>query len=132
MKVSVFVKQTIDIQTISIDINPRYIGEEDGVPEDFPLLNHGHWGAVVNIDTGQIQNWTGCGKSWQLFTKVCDEGTYALYDSEGQQVACLEGHYVPNGIVPGEYGDYIHLQINENGIITNWSDSPDVSRFFED
>lgn len=45
-------------------------------------------------------------------------------------LATLENEYVPNGIVPGEYGDYIDLKINADGIITNWPKNPDCSKFF--
>lgn len=28
------------------------------------------------------------------------------------------------------YGDYVELEIDENGIITNWPKRPDISAFF--
>jgi hypothetical protein len=28
--------------------------------------------------------------------------------------------YVPHEIVPGEYGDYVELEINSDGAIDNW------------
>ena len=66
-----------------------------------------------------------------LYCKVCDAGVYTLFDEDGQTIAIRAG-YVPHGIVPGEYGDYIDLKINEQGIITNWPKQPDASEFFED
>ena len=80
------------------------------------------------IDTGVIEGWP-CGQKRHMHVKVCDEGLYTLYDAEGHQVARLDG-YVPHGVVPGEYGDYVILDIDENGTITNWPKQPDISEFF--
>ena len=46
-------------------------------------------------------------------------------------VASLHHEYVPLGVVPGAYDDYVSLCIDENGIIANWPKKPDVSEFFK-
>lgn len=52
--------------------------------------------------------------------KVRDEFRCTLYDKDGNSVKDYEG-YVPNSIVPGEYGDYLELHINiDTGQILNW------------
>lgn len=122
MKIKIKVEKEVEIKHVLIDIAPRYIGddEDDDIPSNFPLLNESKtaWVAKVNIDTGQIEGWPQ-GEIRKLFCKVCDAGVYKLLDENGNVVATHSG-YVPHGIVPGEYGDYVELDINESGIITNW------------
>jgi hypothetical protein len=43
----------------------------------------------------------------------------------------IEQNYVPHGLIPGEYGDYVSLKINEQGIITNWPKHPDIREFIK-
>ena len=62
---------------------------------------------------------------------VCDSGTYILYNAQEKEVARISRNYVPNDLIPGEYGDYIDLKINKEGFITNWPKGPDVSEFFK-
>ena len=80
------------------------------------------------VDSGQIEGWPG-GEARNLFCKVCDYGAYTLIDGDGEIVAQRDG-YVPN-IVPGDdYGDYVDLKINSDGVIENWPTHPDLSDFF--
>lgn len=133
MKATIKVEKEVNIRTVLIDIAPRYIGdaEDDDMPTDFPLLNAEKtaWVASVDIDTGAIAGWPQ-GDKRNMHVKVCDAGTYRLIDSEGNEVAARVNDYVPNGVVPGSYGDYVELEIDENGIITNWPKHPDISGFF--
>lgn len=64
-----------------------------------------------------------------MYMKVCDEGVYELRNSEGR-VAILEREYVPHGVIPGKYRDYVSLKINPQGVITNWPKRPTVFAFF--
>jgi hypothetical protein len=55
-----------------------------------------------------------------IYLKCRDEFFCKLYDSNGNMIKDYEG-YVPNSIVPGEYGDYLDLKIDINtGKILNW------------
>lgn len=132
MKAIVKVEKEVDIRTVLIDIAPRHIGDsdDDDMPTDFPLLNADKtaWVASVDIDTGAIAGWP-TGDKRTMHAKVCDAGIYKLIDSEGNEVASKSG-YVPNGVVPGSFGDYVELDIDESGIITNWPKHPDISGFF--
>lgn len=134
MKVTVKIEKEVEISTVIIDIAPRHIGdaEDDDMPTDFPLLNEEKtaWFAHVNIDTGEIAGWPA-GDARKMHVKVCDAGTYTLMDVEGNEVAKFDG-YVPHGVVPGSYGDYVELDINELGVITNWPKHPDISEFFDE
>jgi hypothetical protein len=129
MKTKVKVEQTIQIDYIRIEVPVRY--DDEDIPYDFPLRENDTWHALINIDTGEVIGWPK-GKSGDLHMKVCDEGTYTLTDAVGGIIAAIEQNYVPNGVVPGSYGDYIELHINADGIITNWPKHPDVSEFFKD
>ena len=130
MKASVMVKKEVEIKTVLIDIHVRYVGGDDGdIPEDFPLLNGSQWRAIVDIDSGTIDEWPQ-GEARQMHVKVCDEGKYTLFDDSGEEVATIDG-YVPHGVVPGDYGDYVILDIDENGVIKNWPKRPCVDEFFQ-
>lgn len=134
MKASIKVSQEVEIKHVVISIEPRYIGdsEDDDMPTDFPLLNDAktEWRAKVDIDTGVIEGWPQ-GEARSMYVKVCDSGIYTLIDVDGNERARL-ADYVPHGVVPGDYGDYVSLKIDESGRITNWPKSPDVSEFFRE
>lgn len=125
----------VDITHIQIKV-PVYFGDED-IPNDFPLRNGPIWNALVEIHGGKIMEWPSDPRfaKCQLHMKVCDGGQYTLFysdywDGEYNMWPLVEKKgYVPHGVVPGSYGDYIELEI-ENGVITNWPKNPDVSAFF--
>jgi hypothetical protein len=131
MKTTIKVEKEVDIRAVLIDISPRYIGDsdDDDMPTDFPLLNEDKtaWVASVNIDTGEIAGWP-IGDKREMHVKVCDAGLYKLIDSDGNVIAEKDG-YVPE-IVPNDYGDYVDLSIDENGVITNWNSGAGLDDFF--
>src|ERR1039457_3992065 len=103
MKIETLIRTEVDVATIRIQVAVRC--DEEDIPNDFPLRKGDMWEATVDVDTGQIKDWPK-GKSGDLQMKVCDSGTYTLFDREGKQLSERQD-YVPNGVVPGEYGDYI-------------------------
>lgn len=137
MKITIKVPKEIEITHILIDVPVEYGDEE--IPLDFPLRQVGHirdrWSATINIDTGKIENWPSDAGARELFLTVRDAGTYTLLGkSEGfnciLEHAKISEDYVPNRLIPGEYGDTIRLKIAADGTITNWHKKPDVSAFF--
>jgi len=128
MKIKIMVPKIIDIKTLRIEI-PIYYKDED-IPYDFPLRKDDVWAADIDIDSGVIKNWPA-GESRSMYVKVCDGGTYELLDDKGVSVAKLENEYVPHGLIPGDYGDYVDFSIAEDGRITNWDNMPCLVRFFE-
>ncbi|MCL5098505.1 MAG: hypothetical protein M1608_13440 [Candidatus Omnitrophica bacterium] len=128
MKATIKVEKQIELTSIRVTL-PVCYGEED-IPNNFPLRKGDVWCAQIDLETGAVHGWPK-GKSGELIMKVCDGGTYTLLDECGGAVASIEQNYVPHGVVPGKYGDYVELIVNEDGIITNWPKHPDVSRFFE-
>ena len=53
-----------------------------------------------------------------------------MQDEYGNNVLYIEEDYVPNALIPGEYGDYIIMNIDENGKIAEWETPADLSDFF--
>lgn len=131
MKLTVRRPVEVEIVGVLIEVPVRY--DEEDIPNDFPLRRGDMWTAAVDIDTGKVHDWPP-GRTGNLHMKVVDEGSYTLMAADGTTVAKIEQDYVPNSLIPGSYGDYIELDIDENGIITNWPkpDRLDVSDFFSD
>lgn len=98
------------------------------MPNDFPGRRGESVKMVIDIDTGVIQGWPA-GRVEEVSMKVCDGGTYILLDAEGKRVAVRED-YVPNNLVPGEYGDYVELSIDATGRIKNWPSKPTLADFW--
>ena len=128
MKVKIPITKEVDIKYITIEIAVRY--EEEDIPNNAPMRDGDMWKASVDIDTGKINDWPQ-GQTLDLYMKVCDEGMYRLFDADWNELACIDG-YVPNGIVPGSYGDYVDLKIDESGVITNWPTNPKFDNFWPD
>ena len=122
--------QAIDVKYLGIRLPVRY-GDED-IPYDAPMRNGDVWYATIDIDAGKIVNWPQ-GKTLDMHMKVCDEGTYDLLNDQHNLVASIHD-YVPHSLVPGEpgeYGDYVYLNIDATGKITNWYTMPNLSDFEE-
>lgn len=131
MKYVVKVKKEIEIKTVTIQVSPRHIGEGDDfdISPSFPGLTNGILTLDIDIDTGVISGWPN-GVEQEAFIKVCDAGGYYLKDDGGNIVAQIEEDYVPNGLIPGEYGDYIDLSVDGSGKVARWPARPDLSAFF--
>jgi len=127
MKIQIPTTRTVEVTQIRLSLPVRY--DEEDIPNDFPMREGNMWNATVEIDSGRIISWPQ-GNCWHLHMKVCDGGSYTLLDEGHMVVAEIKCDYVPHGIVPGEYGDYVDLQIDATGTITNWPKKPNVDAFF--
>lgn len=134
MKTEILEKKTVDIKTLEIKAKVRYWedavvnGEPDTDGDRIPCRNGNMWCPVIEVDTGRIKNWIP-GVTADIHFKVCDAGSYYLLDDSGKIVLQIEQDYVPNKLVPGEYGDYIIMQVAENGMITDWPTHPSFENF---
>ncbi len=117
MKATVNVKKEINITHVLVEVPVRY-GDDD-MPYNFPFRKGNIWKAMINVDKGIIENWPA-GKTGDFYMKVINQGIYTLIDDTGTNIAEIRNFYCPNDLIPGEYGDYINLVIDEQGIITNW------------
>lgn len=124
MKITV--KKEIEAKYLDLDVAVRY--DEEDMPNDAPLRNGKEWKAFINLETATIENWPK-GKTLSFHDmKVCDEGIYILLDADKNEITRIEG-YAPNSLLPGEYGDYLDMDIDENGKITNWLESANLEDF---
>lgn len=130
MKATIKVEKEVDIKTVLVKAHVRYWedatinGQMDEEGTLTPCREGDMWCPVIDIDTGVITNWTK-GVTADVHFKVCDAGSYYLKDAEGNVVLKRENDYVPNSLIPGSFGDYIIMHIDENGKIANWSPSLD-------
>ena len=122
-------KIRIVIPVDAYDIDPNFPLIKPLISDDIYVL----WDVIVDLETGFIENWPK-GEFRDLFVKVVDSGSYYLLDENNNVVAAIEENYVPNKCIPplDGYGDYIDLQIDENGRITNWYTDFDFSEFLNE
>ena len=122
------IKKKVKVAYMDIDVAVRY-GEED-MPNDAPLREGDRWIAMIKIDEQRIVDWPE-GKTLSFKDmKICDEGIYTLRD-EGLNVIMKHEGYVPNRLLPGDYGDYLSLDIGPTGKILNWLPNANLSDFEE-
>lgn len=133
MKTKIKVEKEVEIKTLKIDVGPRYWedatvnGVEDTVGKLIPFRNKDRFVLFIDVDKGVIKDWPK-GTKANIHYKVCDDGLYSLQDENGETLIEKE-YYVPN-IMPGEhYGDYIILDIDEDGKILNWKTDFSIKDF---
>jgi len=129
MKAIIKVEKEVEIRKVKLQVAVRY--DDEDIPYNFPLRNGNMWNATIDIDGGRVLDWPK-GKKGNLEMKICDEGSYYLLDEDDNVVLSLEQDYVPNKLLPGEYGDYLKLHIDENGLITNWYSKPSIADFIDE
>ena len=136
MKAEVLVKQEVEITTLEVKADVRYWedsefnGENDTEGGELVPCKIGSlWCPIIDIDNGIITNWKH-GVKAEIHYKVVDNGSYYLKDSNGNVIASIEQDYVPKILCPkgNGYGDYIIMDVDENGKISNWKQ--DISSFF--
>jgi hypothetical protein len=126
-----------DAKYLVVEAEPRYWedatvdGKDDELGTKIPCREGEAWCPVIDVDTGQIVNWTQ-GITASVHYKVCDAGVYELQTSDKpRKLIVRKDGYVPRCLSPGDngYGDYIIMNIDENGIIENWKFD---DRYFEE
>lgn len=137
MKTKIKVEKEVEIKTLHVEAGARYWedsnvnGEQDENGDLIPCREGDYWKPIIDVDSGQILNWTK-GVTAELHYKVCDDGNYHLKDAEGNTVISITDCYVPKTMSPKEkgYGDYIIMDIDENGFIADWEF--DMSDFIDE
>ena len=128
MKVTIIKKEEVEVKFVLIDINPRHLDEEE---KPVPLLKGERWNVIVDISTGKIRDWPQ-GEEREYYWKICDAGSYHLLDENDRIQLSINNNYVPNNLLPGDYGDYLDLRINSEGVITSWLSNPTAEDFNDD
>lgn len=107
-------------------------GKED-TDGEIPLRKGDTWDITIDLESGTIENWTK-GVTASVHYKVCDAGEYELIDLDGN-IAAEKQCYVPSFLAPKKsgYGDYVIMDIDENGYIDGWNvSSYDLQDYFGD
>lgn len=126
MKITI--KKEVEARFLKVNAAVRY--EDEDMPFDAPKREGNDWIATIDLKEQCVVSWPQ-GETLSFYMKVCDEGIYTLLAEDGTELAKIEG-YVPNKLLPGDYGDYLALKIDANGKITNWLSYADLSDFEED
>lgn len=133
MKVKRWIQEEVEVVSVRVvvpDISEEF--EHKGIAKDFPGINdRDELVMEINIDTGAIKDWP-VGREDSIHIKPVDSGTYTLLDGDDRPVASLQQDYVPNRLIPGEYGDYIEMTIGADGVIKEWPKQPSLVAFFGD
>ena len=89
--------------------------------DNIPCKQGDLWCPEINIETGIIENWE-IGKTANIHYKVSDCCSWVIQDSNGRVIYFQDDGYVPDTLCPAErgYGDYIIMNIDENGQIDKW------------
>lgn len=134
MKVKVLLPIEVDALVMNVCANVRFVEDaeinvngswdwDDANNPQMPCLerkkNGWDWKPLICLESGKILNWT-LGVEARLSYKVCDEFSCTI-ENNTSVVHRYEG-YVPDffGITDENYGDYIYIDIDENGHIKNW------------
>ena len=129
------IEQELAVKYLKANCGVRYWedGTVNGVEDEdgslIPLRVGDCWIPTIDLETGVINDWPK-GTTASIHYKVCDAGIYTLIDDQNNEVITRDG-YVPNMLCPeGDgYGDYVIMNIDENGKINNWQ--VDLSYFDE-
>ncbi len=103
--------------------------EDDNDNPQMPLitehLGEKAWHIIINLDNGQICNWPQ-GTTASIHYKSVDENYNHILVDRLWIVKEHEG-YVPKFLCPKEngYGDYVIMDIDENGFIQNFNNNLD-------
>lgn len=127
MKLEIPTTKSFEPKYLVVSANVRYwedssINGEDDTEDGqkIPLRNGDKWEILVNLETGKVADWP-LGTTAHIHYKVCDEGEYWLIDDLRDRVKYKDS-YVPSflGVSGESYGDYIAMNINEEGFIEDW------------
>ena len=136
MKAKIKVEKEVDIKYLQVKAEVRYwedanINGECSEEGDFiPFKEGDMWCPKIDIDLGIVVDWPK-GTIAEIHFKVCDCGSYYLQDEKCETILSIEDYYVPTIMCPKEegYGDYIIMDIDENGQIQDWK--VDIRAFYD-
>jgi hypothetical protein len=128
MKHTALVPKTFDVDLLEIRVPvcQSYIDDGD-IDANCPFLEDNILRMWIKIDEGKVRDWPG--GEQKIYLTVCDQGTYILW-SGWDSVERIDCDYVPNKLIPGEFGDTISLEIEDDGTISNWYKKPSLEEFW--
>lgn len=117
------------VKTIQVEAFVRYWEdaiindvEDNDNGDNVPCKNGEFWTPLINVEDGVILNWE-LGNKAKIHYKICDRCSYKLLDEEGFIIGGSINSYVPKWLAPEDdepCGDYIIMNIDENGKIDKW------------
>lgn len=132
MKRKIKVEQEIEIAFAECRIYARYWQDAyvNGVKDDaenpkMPFVEEHNgekeWHIKINLDNGQICNWPQ-GTTAKVHYKSCDCNEVQILDRQLGIIKDYDG-YVPTFLCPegNGFGDYVIMNIDENGFIQNFN-----------
>ena len=128
MIVEIIKIQEVDIKTLHVKAKPSYWisakinGVEDTeYGDNIPCKVGECWCPIIDIDTGQILNWKK-GVIADIDYKIIDNFSYNICDYNDEIIISKENAYVPDtfAITDNSHWGYIHIHVDENGIISDW------------
>ena len=127
MKFTFIEEKTVEVAFLQVSAGACYWGDsivngqEDTEGSLIPCRNGDYWEPRIDVNTGQIFNWTQ-GTTADIHYKVFDDGKYTLQAIDGSAIKTKDG-LVPDIMCPdGEgFGDYIIMKVDENGMIVRWN-----------
>lgn len=133
MKVQINIPKEVDFTKLKARIGARYWedatvnGVEDTEGDLIPLRNGDDWCITIDLESGVIQDWPQ-GTTANVHYKCCDDGDYWLLADDGTELK-YPGYYVPRilDLTKEGFGDYVIMDIDENGKIANWPKTHDIS-----
>lgn len=129
MKTIIKIEKEVELTILQVKAGVRYWNDSEvnGEPdtengENIPCKIGQLWSPEIEIETGKILNWKQ-GVKAEIHYKVVDCCGWELKDEKGEVVLSTDDGYVPQTLCPKDrgYGDYIIMDIDENGMIANWS-----------
>jgi len=128
MKVKIKVEKEFDIKILKVKAKVRNWADSyvDGKPDthtgrNMPCSDGKNWSPEIDVEKGKIINWEQS-KTASIIYKVGDGCSWELIDENGLVVLSAKNSEVPKTLCPKKiwYGDYIKMNIDENGIIEDF------------
>jgi hypothetical protein len=127
MKVELIVKKEFDVKYLFAEVGARYWedatvnGVEDTEGTLIPCRDGDAWKPLIDLETGTIVNWEK-GKTAKTHYKSCDSNIFKLLDENKNVIVEIDGYVIDMMCPVGNgYGDYVIMNIDENGKIENFS-----------
>jgi hypothetical protein len=126
MKIELTVKREFEAKYLLAEVGARYWEDssvdevEDTDGDLIPCRVIDYWKPLILLETGQIVNWKK-GVTASIHYKSCDDNTFKLLDEDHVIIKEIDG-YVIKMMCPKRngYGDYVIMEIDEDGFIQDF------------
>ena len=138
MEIELTVTKKFEVKYLQAEVGARYWedatvnGVEDTNGTLIPCRDGEYWKPLIELETGKIINWDA-GTTAKVHYKSCDDNLFIALDADKKEVKKINS-YVINMMCPFAegFGDYVIMNINEDGIIENFiADFSDFKDFSE-